>query len=191
MPLADAVTIRVRANTPQGGRIVLFRNGSEVDRVAAGELAYAGNRPGTYRAEVWLPAGDDGQFLPWIVGNPIDVGALDSPPSLAPVDMTGPALPLAADGRFWSVEHDAGSRADLEQDGPDVGIHYALASPPASAPFAALVATTTIDAHATGLAFRGRADRPMRISVQVRAPAGEDGRRWDGRSTSTSSPATS
>jgi hypothetical protein len=178
VPLTDAVTIRVRANTPQGGRMVLFHNGREVDRVAAGDLVYAGNRPGAYRAEVWLPGGGDDQFVPWIVGNPIYVGALESSPSPPPPEMSGPAVPLASDGPFWGVEHDAGSHADLEQDGHDVGIRYALARPPASAPFAALAATTTIDPRATGLAFRARADRPMRISVQLRASAGGESRRW-------------
>ena len=178
VPLTDAVTIRVRADTPPGGRIVLFRNGREVDRVAAGALLYAGNRPGAYRAEVWLPGRDDEGNRPWIVSNPIYVGALDPPPSPPSPDLTGPVFPLAADGRFWGVEHDAGSHAELERDGPDVGIRYALAGRPATAPFAALGATTTIDPRAAGLAFYGRADRPMRISVQVRALAGGDGQRW-------------
>jgi hypothetical protein len=178
VPLADAVTIRVRANTPIDGRIVLFHDGREVDRVASGDLVYASNRPGAYRAEVWLAGRGDVEFLPWIVSNPIYVGALGSSPDPPPFDTTGPAYPLAADGRFWGVEHDAGSHADLEQAGRGVGIRYALASRPGSAPYAALVAATMIDPRATGLAFRARAVRPMRISVQLRAPAGGEGRRW-------------
>jgi hypothetical protein len=177
LPLTEAMTIRVRANTPPGGRIVLFLDGREVDRVAAGELMYAGNRPGAYRAEVWIPEGARDQFLPWVVGNPIYVGGFESGLDHTTPDMTGPAFPLAAGGQVWGVEHDPGTRAELERGGLDVGVRYALAGRPATAPYAALVAATEIDSRAAGLAFRGSADGPMRISVQLRAGA----RRW-GRS---------
>jgi hypothetical protein len=179
VPLGGAVAIRVRANTPPGGRIVLFREGREVDRVDAGSLLYAGNRPGAYRAEVWLPGPRAGTFLPWIVGNPVRVGVADQPlPGPEAAAVTESAFSLGTDGHFLGVEHDSGSSAELEQTGQAVAVRYALAGRPAPSPYAALVATTAIDPHATGLAFVGRADRPMRISVQLRAAIGGAVARW-------------
>lgn len=177
LPLTDPVVIRIWANTPPGGRIALFHDGGEVHRVAAGELVYAANRPGAYRAEVSLPSQARHVFVPWIVSNPIYVGALEPPAPPRVMDMTGPTFWLEPYERFWGVERGGGSGAALEREGQDVGIRYSLGGR-AAAPYAALVVTTTIDKRATGLAFRARADRPMRLSVELRVPASDGGRRW-------------
>ena len=170
--------IRARANPPGGGRIVLYRNGAEVHRVQTDELVYAGDRPGAYRAEVWLPAhGPDG-YVPWIVGNPIYVGEPERPPALAPIDMGGPMVRLETGDAMWGVERDAASQAVLDRSADGVGLRFALAGAPDLVPFAALDATTTIPAGSTGLAFRGRADGPMRISVQIRVVTAGEGKRW-------------
>jgi hypothetical protein len=178
LPLADPVVVRVRANPPAGGWIVLFRDGAQVHRVAASELVYASDLPGVYRAEVWLPAeGLDG-FTPWIVSNPIYAGTIEAPAAPAAIDMTGPTFRLEVAETFWGVEHDAGSRAELDRQGDGIALRYALARTGAIAPYAALTATTLIDSRATGIAFRGSAGRPMRLSVQLRVPTVGDGNRW-------------
>lgn len=178
MPLAGAVSIHVRANTPPGGCIVLFLDGHEVDRVAAGSLVYASNRRGVYRAEVWLEAPREGRPRPWIVGNPVYVGTPETSTNPPPIDVGGPAFPIATDGPSWAVEHDAASRATLDRTAGEVTLRYSLATLDRAARSAALVSVSAIDPRATGLAFVGRADRPMRILVQVRTAAGGDGPRW-------------
>jgi hypothetical protein len=178
LPLADPVVIRVRSNPPAGGWIVLFRDGVQVHRVAAGELVYASDRPGVYRAEVWVRApGRDG-FVPWVVGNPIYAGGVEPPGAPAAIDMTGPTFWLEVGEKFWGVEHGSGSRASLDRQGTGIGLRFSLAAPGAGAPFAALSATTRIDPRATGIAFKGRADQPMRVSVQLRVPTAGEGTRW-------------
>jgi hypothetical protein len=178
LPGTEPVVVRVRANPPHGGWIALFRNGAEVHRVSASELVYAGDRPGAYRAEVWLPArGDDG-FVPWIVGNPIYVGEPERPAGPAPVDVGGPSVRLETADSLWGVERDARSLAELERAADGIGLRFTLADVPGGAPFAALDATTTIPPGSTGLAFRGSADRPMRLSVQVRVVTAGEGKRW-------------
>ncbi len=178
LPGNEPVVIRVRANPPHGGRIVLFRDGTEVHRVHASELVYAGDRPGAYRAEVWLPSRGEGGFVPWIVGNPIYVGEPGSNAAPAVIDMGGPSVRLETADPLWGVERDAKSLADLDRTADGIGLRFTLAGAPAAAPFAALDATTTIPPGSTGLAFRGSADRPMRLSVQVRVVTAGEGKRW-------------
>jgi hypothetical protein len=178
LPATEPVVVRVRANQPPGGWIVLFRNGSEIHRVAADELVYASDRQGTYRAEVWLPASGSSGLVPWIVGNPVYVGNLDRPAAQPPLDMSGPAVRLEPADTLWGVERDAGSVADLERSADGIGIRYVLGTTPTATPFAALDATTTIPSGVAGIAFRGRADRPMRVSVQLRVVTAGEGKRW-------------
>jgi len=178
LPITDPVVVRVRANRPPGGWLVLFRNGSEVHRVAAGELVYASDHAGVYRAEVWLPGPRSGSFVPWIVGNPVYVGESGQLAVPAPVDMSGPSVRLETADRLWGVERDADSLAELERSAEGVGLRYTLASATTASPYAALDATTTVPNGATGIAFRGRADRPMRVSVQLRVITAGEGKRW-------------
>lgn len=178
LPFTDPVVVRVRANIPGGGWIVLFRDGVQVHRVAVGDLVYASDRPGGYRAEVWLPAPGRDAFVPWVVGNPIYVGSV-AEPSPAPVpDMTGPTFWLETGEPLWDAERSPGSRAALDRQGGGIALRYSLAGGSEAAPFAALSATTRIDSRATGIALRGSSERPMRISVQVRIPNGAEGERW-------------
>lgn len=178
LPMSDPVVVRTRANVPAGGWLVLFRNGAQVHRVAAQALTYASDQPGHYRAEAWVPADGREGFVPWIVGNPIYVGGLGSGQAPPQPDMTGPTYWLEVSDPLWGVEHDAGSQATIEREGGRIALRYALGRGPALAPFVALSATTGVDRRATGIAFRGQADRPMRVSVQLRMPAPGDGYRW-------------
>jgi hypothetical protein len=157
---------------------VLFRNGAEVHRVQASELVYAGDRPGAYRAEVWLPARRADGFVPWIVGNPIYVGERERHAETVSLDMSGPVVRLDAADKLWGVERDATSRAELERTADAVGLRFTLTDAAHVLPFAALDATTTIPPGSAGIAFRGRADRPMRLSVQIRVVTAGEGRRW-------------
>jgi hypothetical protein len=95
LPLVGAVTIRVRANVPPGGCLVLFHDGREIDRVSGDSLVYASNRRGVYRAEVWLEAPRDVRPRPWIVGNPVYIGTPEAPPPPS-IDTGGPAFPSTA-----------------------------------------------------------------------------------------------
>jgi hypothetical protein len=178
LPGAGPFVIRVRSNPPDGGWIVLFRDGAEVHRVRASDLVYAGDRPGAYRAEVWLPAVRGGELVPWIVGNPIYVGERERRADAVPADTSGPVVRLDPADRLWGVERDAKSPAALEQSADGVGLRFTLADAADVVPFAALDATTTIPAGFTGIAFRGRADRPMRLSVQIRVVTAGEGKRW-------------
>jgi hypothetical protein len=177
LPLTDPAVVRVRSNAPPGGWVVLYRDGTQVHRVQDQVLEYASDRPGTYRAEVWVPASGREGFVPWIVGNPIVVGPTESISAAPAPDMAGARFELRADGAMWGVEHDAGSRATIDR-ATGIGLTYTLASSVSPPPYAALVATTPVEPGAAGLAFVGRADLPMRLSVQVRVLTAGEGLRW-------------
>jgi len=178
LPGIEPFVIRVRSNPPADGWIVLSRNGAEVHRVQAAELVYASDQRGVYRAEVCLPARRAAGLVPWIVGNPIYVGERERRADAAPADMSGPAASLDAADKLWGVEKDARSHAEIERSAGGVGLRFTLASGADVVPFAALDATTTIPTGSTGIAFRGRADRPMRLSVQIRVVTAGEGKRW-------------
>lgn len=178
LPMSDPLVLRVRANVPPGGWIVLFRDGVQVHRVASNALEYASDRPGVYRAEAWLPAPGREAFAPWIVGNPIYAGWTEVRADRADPDMTGPTFWLEVKDPIWAVEHDAASRADMQRDGERIRLRYSLGGQDADAPYAALAAAASVDERAAGISFRGSADRPMRVSVQLRAPGAGAGERW-------------
>jgi hypothetical protein len=178
LPGAEPFVIRVRSNPPAGGWIVLFRDGAEVHRVQASDLVYAGDRPGVYRAEVWLAAGRAGGLVPWVVGNPIYIGERLHRAAAADPERSGPVVRLDVADKLWGVERDATSAAELERTASSIGLRFRLADAAETVPFAALDATTTIPPGSTGIAFRGRADRPMRLSVQIRVVTAGEGKRW-------------
>jgi hypothetical protein len=63
--------IRLRVESPLPGKIRLLHNG-ETRSMAVGQMLETGIQdPGVYRVEVWLEI--DGEWRPWIYGNPIYV----------------------------------------------------------------------------------------------------------------------
>ncbi len=145
----------------------------------ASDLVYAGDRPGVYRAEVWLPAGRAGGLVPWVVGNPIYIGER---PSIGPLRQipTGAGRPSGWTPRTSCGASNATRSRRRNSSDPPAASDCASRSRDAAetVPFAALDATTTIPPGSTGIAFRGRADRPMRLSVQIRVVTAGEGKRW-------------
>lgn len=189
-PLTTRGSVRfdVSVQAPLDARIVLIRDGRTVAEGDGGTLQHdAGPEPAVYRVEVTLPGAPGEPPVPWIVSNPIYVGrpAVDPPavvPRAAPTQRADLYVDGPADG--WSVEHSASSQAAVDAvkavAGTQVLLRYALAGPASEHPFAALVAPAgpALPAY-DRLTFTAQADRPMRVSVQLRAPGEDDvGQRW-------------
>jgi hypothetical protein len=160
---------------------VLLRNGEEVEQVNGPVLTYTSERPGAYRLEARIPSAPGTPPLPWVVSNPIYVGAeYASPEPHAGGQPANQDPDWLAD--IWHIEKDPASTGAFRNteaaDSAGREFSFQLASSGAS-PFVALV---TDDAggvrEAARLSFRARASRPMRISVQARCDrgAGEAGR---------------
>jgi len=155
-----------------GGRIVATGQGSLVSSgspLAPG--AYVS--PGDYHVEVsW-----DDVDVPWILSNAIHIG----PPPMPPPDVT--ALPPDAGFRLpnasgWRVEHDAASTGTTSTEGAETSLTFKLGPAPVAGQYVALVTDVGSEASFDHLSFRGRADRPVRVSVQMRFMGGRDGQRY-------------
>jgi hypothetical protein len=184
-----AVRFRARTLAPPGAEIILLRNGEPVHAAPAPELTYdAAPGEAAWRIEVRIP-GAAGSAVPWILGNPIYV----VPPEIVPAPpVVPPRLPPAIEQRLlsgpaggeqdagWTAEQDETSRAELRREADGVQLAYALGESRLGGPYAAAVAPLAPAglARLDRVSFRARADRPMRISVQVRLPDGPDGQRW-------------
>ena len=199
LALAGSVHVRVDAQAPDDARITLFRNGAPVATGQGMRLGHdAPAEPAVYRAEVTLPGGSGSPTVPWMVSNPIYVGRGPEPPSpqsgfgeprgSAPPPRSGirprvfTTLYEGGTPRGWTVEKNAASDAAIDVIGALAGmqllLRFAISGTPADSPYAAFVmpSTAAIAMH-DRLVFTARADRPMRLSVQLRAPGGQ-AERW-------------
>ena len=188
------LTLQVRSNAPAGFAATVWK-GSRM--LAAGHhepefTVTAPDGPGVYRVEI--RASSWPRQPAWIVSNPIYVrggepGALRGiePAAVRGVDQdagTPARLPAVASvvpakTLVWSVEHDAGSRAVLEVTSKEMRLQYALAADPLARPLVALVTAPLALLPYDRLSFTLAADRPMRVSVQVRTGANESpAERW-------------
>ena len=176
--LATPLTLTARTNATEGGTIVLRKDGLVVKEQPVPALTFQGVGEGTYRVEVNLSAAPGNPPVPWIVSNPIYVrprgwGAPASLPAEAPT------MSRAIQGGPWHVEKDDESSADVahkDSNGP-VEFTFRLADGGRAGRYAALgIGIGTALTDRTQVAFRARASRPMRVSLQARHPATGD--RW-------------
>ena len=173
-----AVTFSARVNALTGGTIVLRKDGAVLTQHAVPALKYESDgSDGAYRVEVYLSNSPGQPQVPWIVSNPIYVhpaewGRPFTPPTTDAIDR----WPI---GGPWHAEKDAGSTAQVAAASGTSPIEftYRLADGAKGGQYAALVVSTgnALRGHER-LAFRARATRPMRISVQARRPTPGD--RW-------------
>jgi hypothetical protein len=187
LPLGGPIELRARSNAPPGSSTVLLRNGQIVRQASGPILTYTAKpAPAVFRVEVRVPNAPGTPPVPWIVSNPIYVG---SPPTMItgslPQRETTQSTSLldGAGGSDWHIEMDPASRASMIRAGgaePAVAISGSLgAGAPAGQFIAAARNLGAGGAVATRrISFRARADRPSRLSVQLRAAGQGDGRRW-------------
>ena len=180
---SGAVALQARVDGPPGARLTLLRNGEVVSSTTAAHLAFqADGSSGAYRVEVTWPdlAGDDGP--PWIVSNPIYVGgwAATGHRASAPASI-GRDLLTDRSGVRWLHEQDRTSRAVVDRDPVSGALRFSCAlgdGAPANQ-FAALV--VPIDgtlAPFERLRLGARADRPLRLSIELRRRGDGNPPRW-------------
>jgi hypothetical protein len=173
-------TLVVRAPVPADSRISIVHEGRTVASVRGGELRYAvtGGR-GAYRAEILVPGAPGQPPAPWIVSNPIYFGVGSGEAGQPATAATADPVPAAANSPPfpWRIEKDPSSSGTLRTGPTDAALEYKLGEGAADDQFVAL-ASDLADASFSAIQLSLAADRPMRISVQLRSG---DGRRW-GRS---------
>jgi hypothetical protein len=181
------VELQARATAPEEAEIVLFHDGEIVARRTGPALEYrATGEPAAYRVEVRLPGSRHATPVPWIVSNPIYVREQGWPPEMpartAAIEHS--PLPIEPDAAAWSVEHDPSSQAGAapaegEPAALTFGFRIASGTPAAVSPYAALMHPLPegIDVF-DRVSFVAGADRPLRVSVQLRLGGPQEGERW-------------
>lgn len=180
--IGPGTTLVARAPLPSSAALVLLRNGQELARSSSGELQYSvDGTAGAYRMEGRIRDDRAPLSLPWLVSNPIYVGVPEHGVSAEPAITR---VEGAAEGDIapfpWRIEKDRTSSAILRTSAHAVEFEYTLGAGARNSQFVALATDLqpsprqTFQSIRIGLA----ADRPMRLSVQLRRG---DGRRW-GRS---------
>ncbi len=200
------VTLRVRSNAPAGFTTIVWRGSEALTPLASegqGEIVLeAGAEPAVYRVEIrngartWLlsnaiyvRAPEPTTSATGLTGSSSSSGSTGSSGSGGSTDSAAMALFDGETEAGWHLETDPSSLAAVEvgkgATGSELRVRYGLADDATRSQWAALVWGTPIGqppvnvARYDRLTFTARADRPMRISVQLRAlDAGRTLRRW-------------
>jgi len=185
LPVHGPVHVRVDTEAPGDATIALIESGAAVAQARGSRLDYDGPaKPAVYHVEISLPDAPGKPPVPWVFSNPIYVGRDAAAPASSP--HAGPhtftTLYDGGQARGWRIEKSTMSDAAMdvigEVGGTQLLLRYAISGTQADNPYAAFVMPAT---PAIGmfdrLVFTTRADRPMRVSVQLRGPVA-DGERW-------------
>jgi hypothetical protein len=180
-PRDRRVTIVARAQKPVGSELVLLRDGKVVARSGTDTLrSEASNPGGAYRVEIRMTSAPGSPPIPWLVSNPI----FFAPPTAAPTSRVREGVMTSASPVFvipasaWRIEKDPGSSAVLRTANGQVELEYALKKGSRTSQYVALAADLPASVKFRAVRLRISADRPNRVSVQLRRA---DGARW-GRS---------
>jgi hypothetical protein len=163
-------TFRGAVERAPGARISVFRNGQPMGSGTGAVEVREEAAGGVYRVQAEWP----GQSAPWLVSNQIVIGT----PPAGPSPESSPAEPagwidLRAEGHPWSTdEHSQDSTGTLTIDGGAMRFDYRLGSGTPSGQFAALTGLVGGNAGIDRVMFTARADRPTRVSLQVKLPRG-------------------
>jgi hypothetical protein len=194
LPGAGPVAITAEADAPREAVIRIACDGRTITQTFASptfsrtlDPEEAGH---ACQAVVGWPGASPAPFVTWAVTNPIYLRAADPPAAAAPV-VAAPTRSekLAAAADAWRVEHANNAGARLEPAGapvaaadgaPPVRLAYTLAPGARASQYAALVTSDVgVLSWAAWLRLRLSADRPMRVSIQLREPlGGQAARRW-------------
>ncbi len=172
----DHGPVMFRAATPAvaTATLTLLKDGRPL-ATGKGSVTREVSEPGVYRLEAAYP----GFLFPWIVSNPIRIGLGGRPAPIASAAPPPPARHVAAGvDAPWAVEQDRSSSGTILKDGDALRFTFTLGAGALASQYAALVTTAAGDRPLERIRFTARAERPMRLSVQIRTPGGADGRRW-------------
>lgn len=186
LPVGAPVDFTVATNAPAGARITLLKDGSSIAQADSASLQHtAAAGAGVYRVEVSLPAAPGHPPVPWILSNPIYVRP--DPPAAAARSTETTVLTRSvryADGPAvdWSIEQSARAKGAIDvvatEQGSEVLLRYALGGTQTEGSFVAMAMPAGPVADYDRLSFNIRASKPMRLSVELRVPQGEQGERW-------------
>ncbi|MEO8483386.1 MAG: hypothetical protein ABI634_14325 [Acidobacteriota bacterium] len=156
-----------------GAALALYADGRVISR-GAGAITSTSATAGVYRIEASWP----GASVPWIVSNPIVLTDDRVAPPRAPEPAAAEQRPIAITLPSWTIESEPSSAGQYRVDDERLRFDYRLGGGAPNGQYAALVVPVASDAGIDRVEATVRADRPMRMSLQVRMPAGRGGQRW-------------
>jgi len=173
------VTLHVRSNAPPSFTTTVWKDHASLsgDRHESEFSVTAPADPAVY----WVEIRSDSRTnrTTWLRSNPIYVRGTEPPtrPLVRPPATINHAIVDAASGDGWHVEHDALSAASVESapgvNGSDLRFRFGLAGGAAVGQFAAAVYDVPPGGFVGDrLTFTARAERPMRVSIQLRGGEG-------------------
>lgn len=192
---ASPLRFTARAAAPPGAQLRLLGNGRLLAASSGLELVYdvepgatRGESLVAYRVEVTGVSRTDPQ-MPWILSNPIFVGRestrVPDDETARPVSPTDAAPPPDGIGAGqWQVEKDPASTGmvmvPVDAGPDDFTLEFEIARGRSEAWVAAVhpLREGALADERSRVAFRARAERPMRLSVQLRAPSPTRDQRW-------------
>jgi hypothetical protein len=178
------VRLNVALEGPPDALVQLFRDGVRTNE-SRGSLKHETEIGafGAYRVEVLLPGAPGQPPIPWLLSNPVYVGRRSVPAAGVSQVPASKFDVQYADGPAtgWTAVTNPTSKAALDVvstvGGSQLGFRYAIGGSASASPYAALVFQPGKSlAEHDRLVFTARADRPTRVSVQLREP--RTGERW-------------
>jgi hypothetical protein len=129
-----------------------------------------------YRVEAAWP----GANAPWIVSNPIVLAdgrfsSATTPPAVPP---PSEQREIATTSASWAVEREPSSSGEFRVESGTMRFDFHLGPGAPHGQFAAIASPVSPDAGVDRVMFDAHADRPMRVSLQVRIAGGKEGQRW-------------
>jgi hypothetical protein len=182
---AEPVVIAASIAAPSGTSLVVLRDGQAIFESATNEAQVdVGSSPAAYHVEARLRGGTGRPPVPWLLSNPIYVNLQPEHAALASRQPAEPTERTVMPTQDVSTESSTDSTSLAAPTVSNTGVRgiawrLALADGGDGSQFAAisLPSGSSLSAH-TGLQIRARADRPMRISAQLRVPESHGLRRW-------------
>ena len=186
-PLEGPVTVRVASNAPAVRPSPSFKDGERVAMSAQAALEFSGScGRAVYRAEIGLGHAPGEPPVPWIVTNPIYVGRSSNRRAVDLARRPARAFTTIYDnGPVSRVDR---SRPARNPPAPSIGARARVVEPNCDGdtrwvararegPYVALVvAAGPAVASADRVIFSARADKPMRLAMQVRVAERGSGR---------------
>ena len=185
LDIAGEVTLHARMAAPAGSRMVILQNGAILfdTREPESHLGVVA-QPAVYRIEIYAPQATGEPPIPWIVSNPIYVGLRDTHRSARAESARPPmATRSSIATEAWVAEASPGSFSQL-QPGPAtegtgaIEWRSQLAGGAVNGQYSAVRFPLDGLGANDRLQMRVRADRPMRMWVQVRSSTTGRGERW-------------
>jgi hypothetical protein len=176
------VTFHIESNAPANSRAFLVKDGVHSAEWTNARQDFTIMETGVYRVEVHVPDAPGRPPIPWIVTNPIYVRT-ETRPAVeqgSATTFTPRYQDQSAEG--WMVEKNAQSQGAIDVvntlTGKQLKLRFALGGADADSPFVGFAMPAGPIDGSDRIVFTAMASRPMRMSVQLRAPGEPVDRRW-------------